>query len=554
MGVAGRWRWGAGLVLAVYLVLAAWWSVAVPLGEGPDEPAHWDYALFLARAGRLPQQDGPAADVPGEGHQPPLAYIFLQPAVRWLPAAELTLAMTHNPQFVWAGGAEPQGFWHGTRELAPYHGQVAAWHVARLIAVAWGAVTVLLTGALAGRLWPREPLLGLSAMALIGWNPQFIFAHALVSNDPALIALSSAVIYGSVRAAQGVAGLRRAALVGGLLGLALLAKQSAVALVPLPALAWWLGRELGRRWARDVAACYGAALLIGGWWFARNLAVYGDVFGLQAFTSTFASGDFDARRWQAWQAGLTSLWRSSWGLFGWQTVALPTGVYALLAALAGLALIGLVSDGAVRWAGRGRAAAVLGAAAALMIVWTVAFALTAGMVGWQGRLVFPAVSALGIGLAAGLTGALPRRVGLGLACAALLGISVAAPGGLIGPTYPVYAERAPAAAGNMYAAFDLGWKRGVELTDAPFPLLATAGMTATVQLRWHAVQPLDQPWTVFVHLVGADETIVAYANAAPLAGRYPFSVWTAGDWVADRIELPLAGVAPGNYELRVRTL
>jgi hypothetical protein len=82
-----RAGWLAAAIVVLHVGLALAWSIVVPIGEGPDEPGHFNYALFLAREGRLPvqQADPHASDVPGEGHQPPLAYWLMQPAVRWLP-------------------------------------------------------------------------------------------------------------------------------------------------------------------------------------------------------------------------------------------------------------------------------------------------------------------------------------------------------------------------------------------------------------------------------------------------------------------------------------
>ncbi|MBC8074631.1 MAG: hypothetical protein H7Y32_01025, partial [Chloroflexales bacterium] len=66
------------LMLGCFLALSLVYNAVVPLGEGPDEGGHFDYVLFLARAGRLPVQartPEQQSDVPGEGHQPPLAYL-----------------------------------------------------------------------------------------------------------------------------------------------------------------------------------------------------------------------------------------------------------------------------------------------------------------------------------------------------------------------------------------------------------------------------------------------------------------------------------------------
>src|SRR5206468_4315031 len=93
--------------------------------------------------------------------------------------------------------------------------------------------------------WPAQPGFAAGAAALVAFNPQWLFHHALVSNDPPLIMLSSWLIFLAVVAAQ--PGVRSTAprgtwqrdwrlplLCGVLVGLMLLTKQSAFALVPVP--------------------------------------------------------------------------------------------------------------------------------------------------------------------------------------------------------------------------------------------------------------------------------------------------------------------------------
>ena len=108
-------------ILLLYGLLGAVWSFVVPLGEGPDEPAHLDYALFLRANGRLPVQGATitTSDVPGEGHQPPLAYLLMQPFISRLSADELRLPLYGNPEFRWNGGTQPNAYLHGQAERPP---------------------------------------------------------------------------------------------------------------------------------------------------------------------------------------------------------------------------------------------------------------------------------------------------------------------------------------------------------------------------------------------------------------------------------------------------
>lgn len=542
------------VIVGVHVALALLWSVVVPLGEGPDEPGHFAYPLFVAATNRLPVQraQATASDVPGEGHQPPLAYWLMQPAVRWLPAEERILQMGANPRFRWNGGDQPNAFFRSSRDIPPYQGLALAWHLARGVSALLGGATVWLTYLTARRLIPD---LALSAAALLAFNPQFIFAHALVSNDPLLITLASGLIYSCIRivAPEQRDSRRWAVVVGVLLGALLLTKLSALALIPLPLLALALRRTGWRRLLGDGLIVLGTTVLLAGWWFVRNQQLYGDPLGLRAFQEAFATSDFDITAWSSWRGGLWSLLRSSWGMFGWLTLPLNDGAYWVFATFLALGLIGLVArvaDGL--WHGRGRETLILGSAVLLMLGWTVAFAQTAGSVAWQGRFIFPAAVALAIGLAVGLRAALPRGAALWLLLGLLLVLALALPRGLIVPAYPGYVlPPQQVAADALYARFDPGYARGVELRGLSYAARMPTGSMLDVTFTWHALEQLDRPWQQFVHIVDASGAIVAERNVQPFDGAFPTTAWVRGDWIRDTPRVSLEGVSPGRYTVRV---
>jgi 4-amino-4-deoxy-L-arabinose transferase-like glycosyltransferase len=79
-----------------------------------------------------------------------------------------------------------------------------------------------------------------------------------------------------------------------------------------------------------------------------------------------------------------------------------------------------------------------------------------------------------------------------------------------------------------------------------------AGATLPLTLTWECLDTMDDDYTVFVHLVGADGEPLAQVDSQPLGGSYPTSFWDAGERLRDPylLELP-ADLAPGEYELRV---
>ncbi len=602
-------------ILLLFVALHALYNWAIPLGEGPDEPGHMAYVLFLANAGRLPvQRPAPApSDVPGEGHQPPLAYALTLPAVTWLAPAERVIRLTANPRFIWAGGDEPGAFRRGSRELWPWDGLTLAWHLARAVAGLWGGMTVACTYLAARRLAPRDKWLPVSAALLVVCNPQALFTTALVSNDALLAALGAALLWHCLE--RPARPWRWALFAGALFGLALLTKQSALCLGPLLLWgAWRAARGDLRRFVALSLLWVLATLTVAGWWFWRNWSLYGDGFGLGAFVSAFATQPFAWRDPAAWTGALRQLFDSFWARFGWMNVRPPSWMLWVYASVCALALVGWAlacsrtsphPPAPAPKAGEGEPDSPwIAPALALMmaLAWTVAFAATAGLVAWQGRMLFPALAASGVLLACGLRalghvggngphvfyhegheGHEGRTAACGGLCptstvaqaatasqgagrdrflrliplAPLLALAVSMPFGVIRPAYTWVAlapHAAQAVLGNgaygrfaatraEYGVILRGWR-----LDGP----VRPGADLPLTLTWNSLAPVPQPWTIFVHLVDGNERIVAQSNLQPQGNTLPFPLWTAGDWVADSLRLALpAALPPGVYRLRV---
>jgi len=67
-------------------------------------------------------------------------------------------------------------------------------------------------------------------------------------------------------------------------------------------------------------------------------------------------------------------------------------------------------------------------------------------------------------------------------------------------------------------------------------------------LRWQALRPPDDDYTIFVHVLDPDGNLVAQHDALPLGGLYPTSEWVVGDVFTQQVELD---VPPGEYDLVV---
>jgi len=659
------------LLVAAFVVLATIYSFVIPLGEGPDEPGHASYVFFLARALRLPNQR--SNEVPGEGHQPPLAYALAAPFAAALPVDQRQFDLPGNPRFTWSGGGEINAVAHGSREYWHWHGFVLAWHLARLVSVALGAATVALTYSATQALIDRgrktedesrasfvhrpSSFVPLLAAGLVAFNPQFLFVAALITNDALLTALSAAMLWlvvrnagrrnggttegGDVRAWRCMYG--HTALIGLVLGLALITKQSALLLLPIAGLSvlecsWRAGRKpRNHQEQRVVSSCHPSAefilspsaplrinsaeglraslvilshialfalitLLVCGWWYMRNRQLYGDLFGLAVFQREFATEAFDARSPTAWWSALVQLHASFWARFGWMNLPAPRWVIWLFGAIELFALSGWLwrlvgggkkiedgrwkmEDGAVsevacyppfsilhlqiaraRWRWLEGGCWALLALPLLAFAWVVSLALTAGLVAWQGRFLFPALPAIAILLAIGLSnlavvsrqsavGSFVRRfywlLATGYCC-----LAVWLPFGVIRPAYPFHTLPEQVALERIgtptYGRLGLVGDPGAELRGWLLAGEARPGNTLDIRLIWHALGRQNRNWTVFIHLLDANEQIVAQDDVQPQAGAFPMKQWVAGDWIEDRHALALpTSVPPGSYTLRV---
>ena len=83
------------------------------------------------------------------------------------------------------------------------------------------------------------------------------------------------------------------------------------------------------------------------------------------------------------------------------------------------------------------------------------------------------------------------------------------------------------------------------------PASGGAGGELHLTLHWVSLAPLERDYTVFVHLIGPDGALAAQADGPPVGGDYPTSLWAPGEIVADGRLIPMEGLPPGVYDLRV---
>lgn len=276
----------------------------------------------------------------------------------------------------------------------------------RVLVVFIGTATVVLAYLLAHILVPKGGSIALGSAALLALIPERVISVSRFNNDALVEALSVTTLLLLLLGLERGFGWRLTLAVGVALGGALLAKMNALVLLPTAAVALGLAYLRGGwPWRRALGrglAIYLVAAAIAGWFFLRNLQLYGDPTGAGAFLR-LASFQPDVSP----LAFAGSLFRGFWAM--WWEGRLAMAFMIVMAAMALIALFGLLRVAPRE--DRKRAGLSLLVIFVLLNVLAVWQSARMGLVPVvQGRLLLPAASSLSILLAWGLVAALPRRL------------------------------------------------------------------------------------------------------------------------------------------------
>ena len=551
----------AAIVMA-FVLLGTTYSVATPLFETPDEVWHYLYVKHIADGGGLPvYQEGVTFPMRQEASQPPLYYLVNGWATAWIDTSNASQVVRYNPH---AAIGAPAAWGnrnvvsHTSLEAFPYRGTALAAHLCRLLSVLMGAGTVVCTYAIARRLFPRPHWLALSAAAFNAFHPQFIFISASINNDVPTTLFAALSLWLLVCIVQDGPSPRKLATLGAVLGLAALSKLNGLVLMPLAlvvllALAW--KRRQGWAIVRWSIWVFGAAALVGGWWYARNWWLYGDPFGLDlmfAVLPPHAQRPSTTRLLHLLDGAL----KSFWAVFGWFNIVVEPWIYVLFEVLLVVAVAGLIRV-VYRRVAQKRQTDVL--AIGLLALWTLTFVVA--LAGWsqarfpQGRLLFPAISAIATLFILGVAEWFPARVrptGIAILLTALLTLSFVAPFRYIAPAYakvqPLSVREREAITHPMFVdlsaqvrllGFDLG-----ETVVQP-------GGRIWLKLYWQGLAVMDTDWSVFVHLVDDRGVTIAQYDSYPGAGNNPTRDWEPGQAIGDAYPLDIPATLLAQAPLRL---
>ena len=544
-------------VLFLYFSLSFLYISQVPLFEAPDAYFHFAVIAHLSRTGDLPAP----RDVDEAMTQPPRQMAFHAPLYYLIGARLIALvgaedfdSYRRNPH---AAIGEPSA-----RENVNFIAHVGdllqdaglAVRIVRVFSSVLGAVTLLGTYAFARLAVPSHRAVALWSVLFILFNPQFLFNHAVVSNDTLVSALSTLLIALTAYAVRKPIEVRYVTIVAILLALNSLAKASGLMLyVPVVlAIVYTAYRD---RWHLSRLAAYGvilaaAFLLIAAWWYWRNWQLYGDPTGvtLVAAATGLRSGQPD------WISEMRGLFYSFWGLFGWFNIPAPQPFYNWAIVIVGLALIGsAIGMAKNRWK-TGQDDRIL-----LLILVVFAVAYIGQWVRFnnivqaaQGRLWFPLIALVACGLVLGLDGFRLPWLKL-VMLIPLLMAAILFPVSLIRSAYQPSRQITRAAWNAPANLIGMPVRQPWEDTACLMMWVGPAKLDgdstqAIVDVFWEGHCTVSGYWSVFLHFsdlerdvcqAGNTQHILSQYDSMPDGGKSPFPALRPGFVLADHVTVAI---------------
>jgi len=579
-------------ILTAFVVLGVVYSVVVPPFEASDELWHYPMVKYIADHWDLPVQD-PANVGPWrqEGSQPPLYYFIGALATCWIDTSDMETVRHLNPH-VDNGIATPDGninliVHNPALESFPWRGTVLAVHVVRLLSVLMGAAAVYLTYLIVREVLPGQPALALGAAAVHAFTPMYVFISDAVNNDNLVVPLCSLALLMLLRlllpdpsgfpkpGASWRVPVGRYLALGVVLGLAALTKSSSLALTVLTALVVVVRAVRRRSWAEFFVgglATLLPLLLVAGWWYLRNLRLYGDLTGFNVFYEILGTREVPADLAQLWRERYSFL-AGYWGNFGGLNVPMASWVYSVLNALTVVAALGLVAL-LLRKVVSAEKHLVIGHwSLVICLMWGLGifalWALSWASTTWssQGRLIFPTISVWSLLIVLGFDGLAGMVEWLSksrlktismlirycpVICVLLL--AAAAPFAWIAPAYalpePLTDTQVTAIPYRLETDFGgvmrlLGYHLETESAEP--------GGQVAVTLYWETLASTDRDYTVFVHLLGKHDLLVAQRDTFPGLGLLSTTWLEPGFRWADRyvLQVPATAYAPDVAQVEV---
>lgn len=556
--VSTRQRHILWVALVLVAVLSSLSSVISPLFEPPDELQHYQFVRYLVDKRELPVQelDGEIS----QSHQPPLYYVIGALLVAGIDDPEEI--PPRNPFWAYVAGQvsrdNKQQFLNPHSQAFPYRGTALVVHLLRLWSVALALGTVTVMWLLGRTLWPDEPTKVVAMLSVAVLNPMFLYIAGAVNNDNLIILCGTLSLWLSARALKDGFAWRTTLLIGLVWGCALLSKLTGLILAVSwgVALVWtaWQRRD-GRLFISRFAAMVGIALAFSGWWFIRNIQVYGEVFALQRVLDIWGAREQLDLAW-IWH-DLVYSWTTLWGRFAYGQVPLPHLIYWLFLALSACAMGGIIKQSArlmrrkswaqTRWPVWLVLLTTLVTYAAALVYYIVK-----NPTGANGRYIFPSLSALSALLVYGISVWFTqwRRVVLNGIVVIMLSVALFSIGLFLPWTYArprllteteAWAQIETPRACPEFRRRELVWGDGIALLGTAIsPRQVHQGEKVSLTACWRADAVMTTDYTFYVHLLDHQFNSLGQRDTYTGLGTFPTSYWQPGDLFCDTYLIPVS--------------
>ncbi len=564
-------------IVATYLVLSIWYSVSTPILESYDERFHFAYVLSIALDHGLPVQNvEQPAPWGNEGSQPPLYYLLAAAATFWTDQPGFERQIERNPFTTRHLPVEQNDnrnlYIHRRGEDFPYSGNVLGIHIARWLSALFGAGALMATYTTAQSLFPTQPAIALGAAAFQAFLPSFIYTGATAGNDGLLIFLASSSLWAIVRVARSRAvSVPQSLALGAMIGLATMAKLSALPLLGVAALAIYFaagGWQHRREFIAKGALVFAVFLVLTGWWFARNGYLYGDLLGTEVMGRIAGLRPSMPALPEIW-ADVFNAEQSFWAVFGTGNVHPPEAFLFWPRALAVMGVVGCITA-LVRtrnvWCARRVDVHTL----ALFLSWGSLYVLAFAW--WMlrvehtnGRLLYPLLMPFASAVVYGiyhLASVRWQNAAVAASSGGMLMLAVLMPIMSIGPAYARPAVMSAATVAQIadppnVVFGDLFRLLAYSLREP----VAQLGKPIHVDLYWQALNQPTNDYVVYVHVLGQADELMGGVDTIPGRGSYPTTDWPAGQIIKDTLSVYLdkqlaepiaATLVVGWYDLQTK--
>jgi len=255
---ASRHRWALGAVLLVYLFLAVSLLCLLPLwGSVHDEPLHYGYCKYLVVRGHFPGI--------GESNSGDPRFFYREPS-----AGE---AAHHPPAYYLLGSLVIRLFSNGSLATQNY--------ALRCMSLLFCLLALPCIYGFVREVLPDEPWAAVAVTAGVGVFPHWLMMASVIYVE-SLGCLAGAFAMWMIAAWRRDQRLARLVGAGVAVGVLALTKLTllplGVALTGVMGVLVWQAELPRRDQLRAAAGFLGAALAVGGWWYVRNVLLYGKLF------------------------------------------------------------------------------------------------------------------------------------------------------------------------------------------------------------------------------------------------------------------------------------